>query len=276
MKNHFKDFALIFFGAFILAVGLNCFLIPNNIAAGGAGGVATILHAKLGISVSLVVLLINAVLFAVSLNAMPKMVFVKSLWGVITLTFFLELTSTVSAFTYDVLLASSFGGVLAGVGVGVVIRYGASTGGSDFLAIILHSVFKKRISVANLIFIIDGLIIVSAGIAFNDYTLMLYTIISAYIASKVTDAIVEGGNAAKSAYIISDKSKEISYGIMTTLKRGATGIYGKGMYTNKDTTLVLCVVKRNEIPKLRSIVKEIDDKAFIILSEVREVMGEGF
>lgn len=276
MKAFLKDFVFICFGAFIMALGLSYFLIPNNIAAGGASGVATILHAKFGFSVSLVVLIINGVLFTISWKTMPKSVFVKSAIGTIALTVFLELTSDVGPFTNDILLAASFGGILVGSGVGTVIRYGASTGGSDFLAIILYKLFNKRISVAKLILIIDGLIIITAGFSFGDYTLMLYTVVSAYISSKITDTIVEGGNAAKSAYIISEKSELISNEIMKTLGRGTTGIYGKGMYTKKETTLILCIVKRNEIPKLRNIVKELDDKAFIILTEVREVLGKGF
>lgn len=276
MKAFIKDFILITLGALVMALGYSYFLVPNDIAAGGASGVATILHSKFGISVSLVVLVINVVLFGVSWKTMPKSVFVKSAIGTVMLTLFLQLTANVSPFTNDVLLAAAFGGVLVGVGVGVVVKFGASTGGSDFLAIILYKLFKKRISVANLILAIDGIIIIAAGLVFQDYTLMLYTVISAYVSSKITDGIVEGGNAAKSVYIISEKADEISAAIMKGLKRGTTGIYGKGMYTNRDITLILCVVTRNEIPKLRSIVKGIDDKAFIILSDVREVLGEGF
>ncbi len=263
-------------GALLMAIGFSYFLIPNEIAAGGAGGVATILHSKFGIPVSLVVLGINAVLFAISWKTMPKSVFIKSAIGTLALTLFLEITADVMPFTTDILMAAAFGGVLIGVGIGVVIKYGASTGGSDFLAIILFKILNKRISVANLILIIDGIIILAAGFAFADYTLMLYMVASVYISSKVADTIVEGGNAAKSAYIISDKSKEISAKIMNVMHRGTTGIYGQGMYTNRDNIFILCVVTRNEIPKLRSIVKEIDQKAFIILSDVREVLGEGF
>ncbi len=276
MKAFIKDFILITLGPLVMALGYSYFLVPNDIAAGGASGVATILHSKFGISVSLVVLVINIVLFGISWRTMPKSVFVKSAIGTVMLTLFLELTANVAPFTNDVLLAAAFGGVLVGVGLGVVVKFGASTGGSDFLAIILYKLFKNRISVANLILAIDGVIIITAGFVFQDYTLMLYTVISAYISSKITDGIVEGGNAAKSAYIISEKADEISAAIMKALKRGTTGIYGKGMYTSRDITMILCVVTRNEIPKLRSAVKEIDDKAFIILTDVREVLGEGF
>ncbi len=276
MKAMFKELVLISLGALIMAVGYSYFLVPNSIAAGGASGVATILHTKFGISVPLTVLAVNAALFSVSWRIMPRSLFVKSVVGTVMLTVFLELTADAPPFTTDVLLSAAFGGVLIGVGVGLVIKYGASTGGSDFLAVILYKLFKKRVSVANLILMIDGLIIITAGLVFADYTLMLYTVISVFVTSKIADGIIEGGNAAKSVYIISEKADAIGGEIIKKLNRGATGLYGKGMYTNKNTTLILCVVTRNEIPGLRNIVKEIDSNAFIILTDVREVLGEGF
>lgn len=276
MKKYIKEFLLIVIGTFAMSLGYSFLLVPNNIASGGASGVAIIFHSVLGLPVALTVLAINVVLFGVSFRMVPVNVLVKSFVGTVLLTFFLEITSSVLPFTDDVLLASTFGGVLVGVGVGVVIRCGASTGGSDFLAILLCKLFKKRLSVATLILIIDGIIIVSAGIVYADYTLMLYTVISAYITSRLADSIIEGGNSAKSVYVISEKSEEISSAIINDLKRGVTGIYGRGMYTGRDTTMILCIVMRNEIPKLRSLVKKIDKDAFIILSDVREVLGEGF
>ena len=269
MKKYIKEFLLIVIGTFAMSLGYSFLLVPNNIASGGASGVAIIFHSVLGLPVALTVLAINVVLFGVSFRMVPVNVLVKSFVGTVLLTFFLEITSSVLPFTDDVLLASTFGGVLVGVGVGVVIRCGASTGGSDFLAILLCKLFKKRLSVATLILIIDGIIIVSAGIVYADYTLMLYTVISAYITSRLADSIIEGGNSAKSVYVISEKSEEISSAIINDLKRGVTGIYGRGMYTGRDTTMILCIVMRNEIPKLRSLVKKIDKDAFIILSDVR-------
>lgn len=275
MKKWLKEYLLIISGALIMAVGYNFFLIPNRIASGGAGGIATVLNARFGLNVSLTVLVINALLFAVSWRTMPRYVFVRSAAGTVALTAFLELTSFFPAFTNDVLLSSVFGGAIMGVGIGIVIRNKASTGGSDFLAVILHYVFK-HISVAKLILIIDGIIIISGGILLGDYTLMLYATLSAYIAVKVADSMVQGGVSAKSAYIISKNNEVISKLILEKLDRGVTGIYGRGMYTGSDMTVLLCIVKRNEIPRLRDIVKSADENAFIILSEVREVLGKGF
>lgn len=258
-----------------MSVGYNLFLIPGRIASGGAGGIATALNIRFGISVSVTVLAVNAVLFIISWSKMPRRVFVRSAVGTVALTIFLELLSFIPPFCDDVFLSAIFGGAIMGAGVGIVIRSNASTGGSDFLAVILHSVFK-HISVAKLILLIDGLIIISGGILLGDYTLMLYAVLSAYISVKVADSIVEGGVSAKSAYIISDKSDEIAKLIQNKLHRGVTGIYGKGMYAEKSTTVLLCIVKRNEIVRLKEIVSKADKNAFIILSEVREVFGKGF
>lgn len=275
MIKNIKQYLLILTGAFVMALGFNLFLIPNHIAAGGAGGIATILNAEFGWNIPLTVFAVNLVLFAVSLKTMPKSVFLRSAVGALALTLFLKITEQFPPFVNDVVLGASFGGVLVGVGIGLVVRCGASTGGSDFLAVILHS-FIKNISVAKWILIIDSVIIVSGGLVFGDYSLMLYAAVSAYISTKVADAMVDGGNSAKSVYIISEKSEEISKGIIKNINRGVTGIYGKGMYTNRELTVLMCIVKRNEIQKLRAYVKSIDEKAFIILSEVREVLGEGF
>lgn len=275
MKSTVKQYILILIGSLIMSYGYCAFLIPHAVASGGAGGVATILNAKFGINVSLVVLIVNAVLFALSWSVVPKSVFYRSLAGTLFLTLFLRLMERVPLFTDDILMASIFGGIIIGVGVGLVIKCGASTGGSDFLAVILNKLIP-HISVADFILLVDGSIVIAGGLVMGDYTLMLYAAASAYVTSKLADVIVDGGKSARSIYIISEKSQEISERILATLNRGVTGLYGKGMYTGNDTTVVMCVVKRNQIPKVRAIVNEIDDKAFIILSEVREVLGEGF
>ena len=141
MKKFVKEFVLIVVGTVSMAVGYSFLLVPNNIASGGASGVATVLHSELNIPVALTVLVINVVLFAVGFRMVPVSVLLKSLTGTILLTLFLELTSNAFPFTDDILLASAFGGVFVGVGVGIVIRCGASTGGSDFLAILLNKLF---------------------------------------------------------------------------------------------------------------------------------------
>ena len=173
------------------------------------------------------------------------------------------------------ILGASFGGVLIGVGIGLVVRCGASTGGSDFLAIILNS-YVKTVSVAKWILIVDSVIIVLGGFVFGDYSLMLYAAISAYVTTKVADTIVDGGNTVKSVYIISEKSQQISNEIMSSINRGVTGIYGKGMYTNENKLILMCAASRGDVARVKQVVRKIDSKCFIIIANAREVVGLGF
>ncbi len=273
--NTVIDYVFIVAGTFIMALGLNLFLVPNKIAAGGAGGIATILYGTLGIPVSIVVLVINAILFIVGYRSISKRSFLKTVVGTLLYSGFIQLTSGFKPLTDDMLLAAVFGGVLLGAGIGLVVRRRASTGGTDFGALLLNKAIPY-ISVAQFIMLIDSVVIIAAGLAFADYTIMLYAVIALYISTKLTDAIVEGGDFAKCAYIISDKSDEISRELMMHLKRGVTGLHGRGIYKNREITVLMCIVKRNELPRLKSVVSNIDKDAFIILSEVREVLGEGF
>ena len=162
-----------------------------------------------------------------------------------------------------------------GLGLGLVFRSGATTGGTDLAARIVHR-FIPNLTMGQTLLFIDSSVIIFAAIAFGSFQLGLYAIVSLYVSSKVIDAILEGVNFAKSVLIISDKSDEIAHRIMKDLDRGVTALKGTGMYTGKDKQVLLCVLQRSQIPALKEIVKSVDDKAFVILTEIREVLGEGF
>ena len=274
-KKIFIEYAYIIAGSFILAFGINFFLVPIKISTGGVSGIATILFHVFKIPLSITTLVINLVLFAFGYKTLDKSSIIKTLAGIVLLSAFLQLTSYWGSYSDDMMIASIFGGVLVGVGVGLAVLKDASTGGSDFAAIMLHKKIPY-ISVATFILIIDATIIVTAGIVFRDYTVMFYSVLSLYISTKVTDLILVRGDFAKSVYIISEKSDEISQKIMSGLVRGVTGIYSKGLYNCSERMMLLCVVKSPELPKLMEIVKAIDKNAFVIVSEAREVLGEGF
>ena len=274
-KRFLIEYAYIIAGSFILAFGINVFLVPIKISTGGVSGIATILFHVFKIPLSITTLVINLVLFAFGYKTLDKSSIVKTLAGIVLLSAFLQLTSYWGSYSDDMMIASIFGGVLVGIGVGLAVLKDASTGGSDFAAIMLHKKIPY-ISVATFILIIDATIIITSGIVFRDYTIMFYSVLSLYISTKVTDLILVRGDFAKSVYIISEKSDEISQKIMSGLVRGVTGIYSKGLYNNSDRMTLLCVVKSPELPKLIEIVKEIDKNAFVIVSEAREVLGEGF
>jgi uncharacterized membrane-anchored protein YitT (DUF2179 family) len=175
----------------------------------------------------------------------------------------------------DLLLYSLFGGFIMGAGLGMVFRSGATTGGTDLAARIVNH-FVPNLTMGQLMLIIDGGVVIFASIAFNSVLLGLYAIVTLYVSSKVVDAILEGVNFAKVVLIISEKSEEIADRILTDLDRGVTALHGKGLYTGNEKEVLLCVIQRGQLPALKEITQKIDEKAFIILTDIREVLGEGF
>lgn len=275
MRKNVEDYFWILVGSFLIAVGVNWFLLPHKIAAGGASGIGTILYVILGIPISVTALIINVSLLIAGYKSLSKSSFLKALFGMLGLSLFLEITSIVQPFSNDVLLSSIYGGVVVGIGVGLAVSRNASTGGTDFAAVLLNKLYP-RFSVAVYILIIDAIIIVASSLAFEDYSVILYATLSLYITTRIADDIIEGVDFAKSIYIISDKCDEISKCIMSDLDRGVTGIYIRKMYSENDGMMLMCIIRKNQFLKLKKIVKQIDDNAFIILTDVREVLGEGF
>lgn len=275
MNKKFKDYFFILLGSFLIAIGVNWFLVPHKIAAGGASGIGTILYVMLGVPISVTALIINVSLLIAGYKSLSRQSFFKALFGMLALSLFLGVTSVVRPFSNDVLLSSIYGGVIVGVGVGLAVSRNASTGGTDFAAVMLNKIYP-RFSVAVYILIIDAIIILASSIAFEDYSVILYATLSLYITTRMADDIIEGVDFAKSIFIISDKCDEISKCIITDLDRGVTGIYIRKMYSENDGMMLMCIIRKNQFLKLKKIVKDIDENAFIILTDVREVLGEGF
>lgn len=275
VKKVLVDYLYIATGAFILAIGISCFLVPMKLSTGGVSGVGTVLYYFFNVPLSVTTLVINAGLFVMGYRMLKKEAIFKTLAGILFLALFLEITGLFGTYTEDRLIASLFGGIMAGIGVGLTVIRGASTGGSDFAALMINK-RMPHVSVATVIMIIDGIVITLSGIAFKDYTVMFYSVISLYVAGRVTDFIMVRGNWAKSVYIISEKHEEIARAIIEDMDRGVTGIYGKGIYENKDKMLLMCIVKGREIPKLLEKIKSLDGKAFTVIADVKEVHGEGF
>ena len=275
IKKTIIDYLYIALGSFILALGVNYFLVPMKISTGGVSGVGTLFFYLFNVPLSVTTLAINFVLFVLGYRTLERTSVIKTVAGILLLSLFLEITTIFGGYEEDMLISAIFGGVLAGVGVGLAVWRDASTGGSDFLALILHKMFP-HISVAVIILFIDAVVITISGIAFENYTIMFYSAISLYISSKVTDFIIVRGDWAKSVYIVSKKHSEIAKEIIIDMERGVTGVYSKGFYNNEDNMMLMCIVKSREIPKLLEKIQRIDNKAFTIISEVREVHGEGF
>lgn len=273
--GNWRDYLLITFGSFITAVSINMFLSPNKIAPGGVSGIAIVLFYLFKFPVGTTMLVLNVPLFILGIRHLGGAFGVKTLYSTVVLSAIIDLTTFFPVLTRDPLLASLYGGIIMGTGLGLVFRAGATTGGTDLAAKIIHR-FLPFFTLGQLLLVVDFSVIVFAAIVFKNYDLALYATATLFVGSRVIDGILEGVNFAKAVFIISSRSKYIAERIMKELDRGVTGLDGTGMYTGQDKIVLMCIVRRNEIPALKSIVKEIDKNAFIMLTEAREVLGEGF
>ncbi len=273
MKKLF-DYIKVSGGFLVIAIALNRFIIPNRITLGGVSGIATILEHMISLKPSFSVLIINVPLIAASWIILGKKFVGKTLFGVIILSVFLEFVP-LKALTDDVLLASVAGGVLMGVGTGLVIMKGWSTGGTEILVRIVNF-YRPDISLGKLILAVDSLVVLSSWVIFKDLNLIIYAVISLYVSTYVIDKIIAGVDFAKGVYIITSQPEKISGLIMKKLNRGVTGINISGMYTKKASLMLMCIIRNNQISKLKNIVKSEDENAFVIVSDVREVLGLGF
>lgn len=275
----FFDYLLITIGALFIALGLIFFLEPNTIAPGGVSGLAIVIQRLTGIPIDIMILVINIPLFILGVMTLGKQFGLKTAYGTVSLSLAIRLIIVILGENIigveDVLLATLYGGVLMGIGIGLVFKAGGTTGGTDLAGAILNK-YIPNISTPKLMMGIDLAIVITAGIADKKLETSLYSIIALYILVKIADFIMEGLNYAKAFMIITDFPSEISKEIMGTLERGVTSLYAKGMYTGKEKAVLLCIVNRSQVVKLKNIVNEIDPKAFIMVTTIHEVLGEGF
>lgn len=261
-------------GTTILALGLVLFLIPNKIAPGGVSGLATVIFHLTGFSVGLVMLAINIPLFILGIKRLGFVFGLRTLVATIYLSVAVDvLQKYLAPITQDPLLASLYGGIIMGVGLGLAINNGGTTGGTDLAAVLLHKYLK--FSIGTTLLILDTIVIAFAGIFFN-LELAMYSALALYVSTKVLDLMQEGWHYARAAYIISDKPQEIAQAIMAKLDRGTTGFYGKGMYSGEEKTILYVICSRAEISQLKDLISVLDPNAFIVIGEATEVLGEGF
>ena len=275
IKRYTISITRIILGTFIMAVGIGQFLLPNHLSSGGFSGIATIGYYLFNVPIGILLMAINIPVFIFSYFKVGKEFFARSLLGTISLSLFLNLTENWQVLTHDRLLASIYGGILVGLGTALTLKSRASTGGSDLIANIIK-VYRPEQRTGNLIVIIDIIIVTMNVLFFKEIEIGLYSAIVIYILGKIIDIFFEGIYFTKQLFIISPKYQKISDKINTEVKRGTTGIYGRGMYKNEEMTILLCVASRTEVIKIIQIVKKIDKHAFIITSNAREVIGKGF
>jgi uncharacterized membrane-anchored protein YitT (DUF2179 family) len=277
VRRELRDYLGILFGVTVTSLSLVWLLIPNKIAAGGVSGMAIILYYLWGWPVAWTMFMMNLPLFLACLWTFGPRFGAKTLFGsaFISITIeFWEKFVHLLPLTKDPLLASLYGGVVAGVGMGLAFRFRGTTGGTDLAAQLLNRF--TGISIGQSLLIFDGSIILLAGLVFHSTELALYAVITLFVTGKVLDTVLEGFDYAKAAFIVSEYSEEIGRKILSELQRGATGLFGRGLYSTERKEVILCVISRAEEVKLKELVRQIDPKAFVIISDVHEVLGEGF
>lgn len=263
-----------------MALAVNLVYAPMGMVTGGVSGLGIVIKKITepiipgGIPIWLSNIVINIPIFGVAYFVKGKRFLSFTFFANIMLTIFLGVIPVVAIQEKDFFLAALTGGILMGVGLGIVFATGYSTGGTDLLGSILHH-WKKELSVPVGLFIIDGIIIL-AGVFLFGISISIYAILAVYLTSVIMDGILSGLKVGKQIWVISDKYQEISKEILQEIDRGVTCLEGKGMYSGKERNVLLCVVGKREVVKITQLVRRVDASAFLILQDVKEVMGEGF
>ena len=272
-----KDIIFSIIGCIFISAGIVFFLLPLKISAGGFSGIATITYYLFNLKLGTVIWILNIPLLIIGFFRIGKYFFFKTMFATWLLSFCINFFENMNLFLNidDILLSAIYGGVIIGIGTTCIFKANNSTGGTELLIQIILS-YKDNIKVSKLLIIIDSIIVGLNLIVFKQIEIGLYSFIVIFLNSKIVDLFIEGVNFTKVVYIISDKTMEISNKILNELDRGATGIYGKGMYKNKDKLILMCVIKKRDLIRLKEIVRSIDNAAFMIISDAIDVYGLGF
>lgn len=281
VQRVWQTFLPITIGAAIYAFGLIYFILPNKLMEGGVAGITILLHYAVCIHPSVSTLILNIPVFIIGWRALGPRQMALSIYGVLNLTFFLWLFDHAVAMqwikpfqtTNDFILATLYAGVTIGIGLGIVFRFGGTTGGVDILARIANR--KFGISMGQFILILD-IFIIGSALFYIPKEKILYTLVAVFIYTKVVDFIQEGVYAAKAVTVISNYTNQIAAVITKEMERGVTLIPAVGAYSRTTKQMVYCIVTRAEIARFKTIVKNIDSRAFIIVNDVHEVLGKGF
>ena len=275
IRKYIKDGIYIFVGCLLMAIGTSLFLLPNQLSSGGFAGISTIIYYLFELPLGTTMLILNLPLLILTIIRVGKETAIKGIIGTIVLSAFIDILEKFEPLTHDRLLACIYGGIFVGLGTAIVLKANASTGGTDLLSYIVRS-FKPQYRTSNLIVIVDIAIIFLNVIFFKEIEIGLYSAIAIYLMGKMIDIVFEGIYFTKMMFIVSNRYKEIAQEIGKRLDRGSTGLYGKGMYTREKKMMLWCVASRGEVAKIKEIAKEIDPKAFIVISSAREAWGKGF
>ncbi|MEG1242124.1 MAG: YitT family protein [Oscillospiraceae bacterium] len=266
----------IILGACIFAAAIEWFYRPASLISGGVTGIAMIINYLSHAPVGVLIIVLNVPLFLVALKAYGFRFMAGSMFGMLASSVAIDLFSMLKiTVTAEPFLAAIYGGILSGLGLGLVFTTGATTGGTDVVARLIREK-KPYVNFGTMLLCLDAVIISAYALIFKKYDNAMYTVISVFIAAKVIDMVLYGSSQSKLCHIISEYSEEIKSAIVEKLDRGVTVLRGTGAYSGAEKQILLCVVKRRQIVEIKKIIKNIDKTAFVILSDTRDVFGQGF
>lgn len=273
----FTNIFFIVFGAAIFSFGLVHFNMQNNLAEGGFTGITLLLYFLFHIDPSYTNLLLNIPLFLIGWKLLGKNAFLYTIIGTVSVSVFLwifQRNQINMPLNEDLMLAALFAGVFTGIGLGIIFRYGGTTGGVDIIARLVNK--YAGISMGKTMFMFDAVVITLSLIFYLSYQEAMYTLVAVFIGARVIDFMQEGAYSARGAMIISDLNDEIASKIMNEMERGVTVLKGHGSFTKKEREVLYCVVGKNEIVRLKNVITSVDPHAFVSVSIVHDVLGEGF
>lgn len=271
--KYVKKYALLFLGSVIAATGLEFFLVPNQIIDGGIVGISILLSHLTGMTISLFIVFLNLPFLYLGYMQIGKTFCISTFFSVLSFAFWLSYFHPIPELTNDLFLAATFGGVLVGIGVGLIIRYGGSLDGTEIVAIILDK--RTGFSVGEIVMFFNLFILGSAGLVFG-WDKAMYSLVAYFVAFKVIDMTIEGLEESKGIMIVSDYADDIAETLLARLGRGVTILHGQGGFSQEPKKVLYSVITRLEIAKLKSIVSDIDPNAFVTIQDVHDVIGGRF
>ncbi|MDF2635219.1 MAG: hypothetical protein K0R78_2093 [Pelosinus sp.] len=270
MKQQIRRYVFMFIGSILAALGLEVFLVPNQIIDGGVVGISIMASHITSWPLGIFIFVLNLPFIYLGYLQIGKSFAISTLFSLASLSIWVSVLLPIPGFTNDVFLASIFGGIILGIGVGLIIRYGGSLDGTEIVAIILDK--RTGFSVGEIVMFFNIFIIGSAGLVFS-WDKAMYSLVAYFVAYKLIDITIEGLDESKGVMIVSDHPHEIAEVLMARLGRGVTILHGQGAYTGEQKQVLYSVITRLEIAKLKTIIKEIDENAFVTINEVHDVMG---
>ena len=258
-----KTFIFTLIGTFLTSIGVSVFYLPSKVVGGGVSGLATVIYHTLGIQPGITYAVINLALLAVALFILGKKFVFHTLVGAFSLTLFVEILSYIPPITNDIVLSTICGSIFYGVGIGITLLVGASTGGTDIAARLIQH-FKPNVAIGRLLLVVDSAVILLCLIVFKEVDLAIYGIIALAVSTFAIDFLISKMNISKLAFVITSKGAEISSHLVSTSPRGITLLEGKGAYTGIDKQVLICALKDSEIPRFQHSIEKLDPNVFII------------